>query len=143
MTAHKTALAGVDVPKGYFRVYVREQERSICDSDIIFESAFIPRFVSSSRGRILFDHPMGGLSIPCREEVFINLTSRLGRLQVKSMTSIFFLFTVKEYWEQNNVSQHKNSINRKTVNFKGKAAFVQILLVQFINFATYKILCKG
>ena len=80
VTAHKAALAGVDVPKGYFMVYVGEQERSVCDSDIIFESAFIPRFVSSSRGRILFVHPMGGLSIPCGEEVFINLTSRLGRL---------------------------------------------------------------
>ncbi|CAN7067853.1 unnamed protein product [Brassica rapa subsp. trilocularis] len=33
--------------------------------------------LSKSEEEFGFDHPMGGLTIPCPEDIFINITSRL------------------------------------------------------------------
>ncbi|WRX15422.1 Small auxin-up RNA - like 10 [Theobroma cacao] len=37
--------------------------------------------LSKSEEEFGFDHPMGGLTIPCREETFINVTSQLNGLE--------------------------------------------------------------
>ncbi|KAM7479378.1 hypothetical protein LguiA_027591 [Lonicera macranthoides] len=66
------------VPKGYFAVYVGEQEKKRFVIPISFLNQ--PSFqdlLSQAEEEFGFDHPMGGLTIPCTEDVFINLTSRL------------------------------------------------------------------
>ncbi|PSS12056.1 Auxin-responsive protein [Actinidia chinensis var. chinensis] len=67
----------VDVPKGYFIVYVGESEKKRFVVPISYLSQ--PSFqdlLSEVEEEFGFDHPMGGLTIPCKEDIFIDLTSR-------------------------------------------------------------------
>ena len=40
----------------------------------------LQELLSKAEEEFGFDHPMGGLTIPCSEDIFINLTSRLYEL---------------------------------------------------------------
>ncbi|KAM7470887.1 hypothetical protein LguiA_009070 [Lonicera macranthoides] len=67
-----------NVPKGYFAVYVGDQEKKRFVIPISFLNQ--PSFqdlLSQFEEEFGFNHPLGGLTIPCREDVFIDLTSRL------------------------------------------------------------------
>ncbi|TXG64701.1 hypothetical protein EZV62_011695 [Acer yangbiense] len=55
--ASQSSTITTDVPKGHLAVYVGETEEEFG-----------------------FDHPMGGLTIPCREDTFIDLISQLGEI---------------------------------------------------------------
>lgn len=67
-----------NVPKGYFAVYVGEEQkkRFLVPISYLKEPAFqdLLRMAKEEYG---FDHPMGGLTIPCREDIFTDLTARL------------------------------------------------------------------
>ncbi|XP_062176872.1 auxin-responsive protein SAUR21-like [Alnus glutinosa] len=69
------------VPKGYFAVYVGEyqKKRFILPMSYLNEPSF-QKLLNEAAEEFGFDHPMGGLTIPCREEVLTDLTSRLNRL---------------------------------------------------------------
>lgn len=73
-TATSTTL---DVPKGHFAVYVGEHEkkRFVIPISFLNEPSF-QDLLNQAKEEFGFDHPMGGLTIPCREEIFIDLTSR-------------------------------------------------------------------
>ncbi|KAF3551809.1 hypothetical protein DY000_02000754 [Brassica cretica] len=65
-------------PKGFFAVYVGESQKKRYVVPISYLSQ--PTFqalLSKSEEEFGFDHPMGGLTIPCPEDIFINVTSRL------------------------------------------------------------------
>ena len=68
----------MDVPKGYLAVYVGESQkkRFIVPISFLNQPSF-QKLLSIAEEEFGFNHPMGGLTIPCREEVFIHLTSRL------------------------------------------------------------------
>ncbi|KAM7482691.1 hypothetical protein LguiB_007274 [Lonicera macranthoides] len=74
-TADSTAL---DVPKGYFAVYVEkhEKKRYVIPISFLKQPSF-QDLLTQAEEEFGFDHPMGGLTIPCREDIFIDLTSRL------------------------------------------------------------------
>ena len=73
--APSTAL---DVPRGYFAVYVGEQEKKRYVIPISFlNQPLFKDLLSQAEEEFGFDHPMGGLTIPCREDIFIDITSRL------------------------------------------------------------------
>ncbi|KAI4297707.1 hypothetical protein L6164_037584 [Bauhinia variegata] len=76
--ASQEASALLDVPKGYFAVYVGESEkrRFIIPVSFLNQPSF-QKLLSMAEEEFGFSHPMGGLTIPCREETFINLTSAL------------------------------------------------------------------
>ncbi|XP_058213178.1 auxin-responsive protein SAUR21-like [Rhododendron vialii] len=80
--ANKSASpTAADVPKGHFAVYVGESEKKRFVIPISYLSN--PSFqdlLSQAEEEFGFDHPMGGLTIPCREDVFIGLASQLGGL---------------------------------------------------------------
>ncbi|KAM7475087.1 hypothetical protein LguiB_022330 [Lonicera macranthoides] len=81
MTAYLVDLRVVDVPKGYIAVFVGEQQKKRFVIPISFLNQ--PSFqdlLSQSEEEFGFDHPMGGLTIPCREDTFIGLTSCLSGL---------------------------------------------------------------
>ncbi|XP_019056873.1 PREDICTED: auxin-responsive protein SAUR21-like [Tarenaya hassleriana] len=70
--------SSVDVPKGYFPVYVGESQRKRFVVPISFLSE--PSFqdlLREAEEEFGIHHPMGGLTVPCSEENFIDLASRL------------------------------------------------------------------
>ena len=81
-SAASKALSAIgDVPRGYFAVYVGESEmkRFIVPVSYLNQLSF-QDLLNQAEEEFGFDHPMGGLTIPCREDIFIDLTSRLGGL---------------------------------------------------------------
>ncbi|XP_073129734.1 auxin-induced protein 15A-like [Henckelia pumila] len=70
-----------DVPKGYFAVYIGESEskqRFVVPISYLNDPSF-QDLLSKAEEEFGFCHPMGGITIPCSEDLFIELTSRLGR----------------------------------------------------------------
>ncbi|KAK4378227.1 hypothetical protein RND71_000089 [Anisodus tanguticus] len=67
-----------DVPKGHFAVYVGEtqKKRFVIPISYLSEPLF-QDLLSQVEEEFGFDHPMGGVTIPCSEDLFIDLTSRL------------------------------------------------------------------
>ncbi|KAF6144086.1 hypothetical protein GIB67_007547 [Kingdonia uniflora] len=68
----------VDVPKGHMAVYVGENEkkRFVVPLSYLNNTSF-QEMLSRAEEEFGFEHPMGGLTIPCKESAFIALTSRL------------------------------------------------------------------
>lgn len=67
-----------DIPKGHFAVYVGEiqKKRFVIPMSFLSEPLF-QDLLSQTEEEFGFHHPMGGVTIPCSEDLFINLTSRL------------------------------------------------------------------
>ncbi|KAI3441254.1 uncharacterized protein J3R85_002518 [Psidium guajava] len=77
MAARKAASAPLDVPKGFFTVYVGEtQKRFVVPISYLSHPPF-QGLLSRSEEEYGFDYPTGGLTIPCEEETFISITSCL------------------------------------------------------------------
>ncbi|MCD7467576.1 hypothetical protein HAX54_005097 [Datura stramonium] len=76
-TIKKSSTTG-DVPKGHFAVYVGEKQkkRYVIPVSFLSQSLF-QDLLSQAEEEFGFDHPMGGVTIPCSEDLFIDLTSRL------------------------------------------------------------------
>ncbi|XP_028103884.1 auxin-responsive protein SAUR23-like [Camellia sinensis] len=79
LKANQAASAAADVPTGHFAVYVgvSEKKRIVIPISYLNQPSF-QHLLSQAEEEFGFDHPMGGLTIPCSEDIFINLTSRLG-----------------------------------------------------------------
>ncbi|GKV24069.1 hypothetical protein SLEP1_g33729 [Rubroshorea leprosula] len=74
---HKATSASLEAPKGFFPVYVGdERKRFLVPISYLSHLAFqvLLRKVEEEFG---FNHPTGGLTIPCDEEAFLNVTSQL------------------------------------------------------------------
>ncbi|XP_050105247.1 auxin-responsive protein SAUR21-like [Malus sylvestris] len=67
-----------DVPKGYLAVYVGESERQrfVIPVSYLNQLSF-QDLLSEAEQEFGFDHPMGGLTIPCRQDTFIDIISQL------------------------------------------------------------------
>ncbi|XP_027768939.1 auxin-responsive protein SAUR21-like [Solanum pennellii] len=65
-------------PKGHCAVYVGESQKKRFIVPISYLSQpLFQDLLTQAEEQFGFDHPMGGLTIPCKEDMFINLTSRL------------------------------------------------------------------
>ncbi|KAL4585233.1 hypothetical protein LXL04_009849 [Taraxacum kok-saghyz] len=66
------------IPKGHFAVYVGEQEkrRFVVPVSLLNQHLF-QDLLRQAEEEFGYDHPMGGLTIPCREDVFINVACRM------------------------------------------------------------------
>ncbi|XP_020877808.1 auxin-responsive protein SAUR24-like [Arabidopsis lyrata subsp. lyrata] len=75
-----TSKRTISAPKGFLAVYVGEnlvqKKRYLVPISYLNQSSF-QALLSKSEEEFGFDHPMGGLTIPCPEDTFINVTSRL------------------------------------------------------------------
>ncbi|KAB2603265.1 indole-3-acetic acid-induced protein ARG7-like [Pyrus ussuriensis x Pyrus communis] len=69
----------MDIPKGYFAVYVGESQkkRFVIPISYLNEPLFLD-LLSQAEEEFGYDHPMGGITIPCSEDTFLHLTSRFG-----------------------------------------------------------------
>ncbi|KAF4375317.1 hypothetical protein F8388_024033 [Cannabis sativa] len=67
-----------DVPKGYLAVYVGENrmKRFVIPLSFLNQQSF-QELLSQAEEEFEFDHPMGALTIPCNQDAFIDLISRL------------------------------------------------------------------
>ncbi|KAI3515283.1 hypothetical protein L1887_14116 [Cichorium endivia] len=76
-----TRTSTMDLPKGYFAVYVGEQEkkRFVIPVSLLSQPSF-QDLLHQAEEEFGYDHPMGGLTIPCSEHTFYDLANRLGAL---------------------------------------------------------------
>nr|XP_048336224.1 auxin-induced protein X15-like [Ziziphus jujuba var. spinosa] len=68
-----------DVPKGYCGVYVGDQsqkKRYVIPFSYLKDPEF-QDLLTQAQEEFGYNHAMGGLTIPCSEHIFINLTSCL------------------------------------------------------------------
>ncbi|CAN1313779.1 Auxin-responsive protein SAUR22 [Linum perenne] len=67
-----------DVPKGFLAVYVGEtqKKRFVVPLSYLNQPSF-QDLLNMAEDEFGFDHPMGGLTIPCSEEIFASVTSSL------------------------------------------------------------------
>ncbi|PIA56087.1 hypothetical protein AQUCO_00700439v1 [Aquilegia coerulea] len=66
------------VPKGHIAVYVGENEKRRFVVPISYLShPLFQELLNQAEEEFGFNHPMGGLTIPCDEDTFIELTSQL------------------------------------------------------------------
>ncbi|KAJ0076711.1 hypothetical protein Patl1_36585 [Pistacia atlantica] len=79
-TAKKGVLTSLDVPEGFFAVYVGEtqKKRFVVPVSYLNQPLF-QDLLNKAEEEFGFNHPMGGLTIPCGEDTFIDVTSRLNR----------------------------------------------------------------
>jgi SAUR family protein len=79
--AKRAASTFTDVPKGHLAIYVGESEmkRFIVPVSLLNHPSF-QQLLGKAEEEFGFDHPLGGLTIPCSEDLFIDLTSRLHEL---------------------------------------------------------------
>ncbi|XP_058759114.1 auxin-induced protein 15A-like [Vicia villosa] len=79
-SSNRTVSKVVDVPKGYLAVYVGEEmKRFVIPISYLNQPSF-QNLLSQAEEEFGYDHPMGGLTIPCTEDVFQHITSCLNRL---------------------------------------------------------------
>ncbi|MBA0649475.1 hypothetical protein Goklo_017033, partial [Gossypium klotzschianum] len=65
------------VPKGYFAVYVGEnQKRFVIPVSFLNHPSF-QDLLGMSQEEFGYSHPTGGLTIPCNEDTFLKVTSRM------------------------------------------------------------------
>ncbi|KAL5713496.1 hypothetical protein ACHQM5_015565 [Ranunculus cassubicifolius] len=66
------------VPKGHIAVYVGEiqKKRFVVPLSYLNHSSF-QDLLNQAEEEYGFSHPMGGLTIPCDEDIFLDLTGRL------------------------------------------------------------------
>ncbi|CAN1159160.1 Auxin-responsive protein SAUR24 [Linum perenne] len=76
----RTSSRFANVPKGYLAVYVGEtqKKRFVVPVSYLSEHSF-QDLLSMAEEEFGYEHPMGGLTIPCSEETFISATSNLSR----------------------------------------------------------------
>ncbi|XP_058733612.1 auxin-induced protein 15A-like [Vicia villosa] len=67
----------VDMRKGCFTVYVGEEmKRFLIPISYLNHNSF-QELLSQAEEQFGYNHPMGGLTIPCGEDLFLDITSRL------------------------------------------------------------------
>ncbi|CAJ2671792.1 auxin-induced protein 6B [Trifolium pratense] len=70
----------MEVPKGYLAVYVGEKMKRFLIPVSFLNEPLFQELLSQSEEEFGYSHPMGGLTIPCNEDVFLHTASRLNNL---------------------------------------------------------------
>ena len=78
--ANQASSEVADVPKGYLAVYVGEKmKRFVIPMSYLKQPSF-QDLLNQAEEEFGYDHPMGGLTIPCKEDEFLSITSNLNDL---------------------------------------------------------------
>ncbi|XP_054776948.1 auxin-induced protein 15A-like [Prosopis cineraria] len=73
--AKSAASKSGEVPKGYLGVYVGEKmKRFVIPISYLNQPSF-QELLNQAEEEFRYDHPMGALTIPCAEDVFLYVTS--------------------------------------------------------------------
>jgi len=76
----KRASKGAEIPKGHLAVYVGDNIRRFVIPISYLNQPTFQDLLNQSEEEFGYSHPTVGLTIPCKEEVFLNVTSRLNGL---------------------------------------------------------------
>ncbi|XP_052732197.1 auxin-induced protein 10A5-like [Vigna angularis] len=68
-----------EVPKGYLAVYVGEKMKRFLIPVLFLNEPLFQELLRQAEEKFGFCHPMGGLTIPCEEAVFLSIASRLNQ----------------------------------------------------------------
>ncbi|CAM8941731.1 unnamed protein product [Rhodiola kirilowii] len=68
--------SSADVPKGYLAVYVGESQKRMVVPIVYLNQPAFQVLLNQAEEEFGFDHPNGGLTIPCSEDAFNELTSQ-------------------------------------------------------------------
>lgn len=69
------------IPKGYFAVYVGESQKKRFVIPITYlNQPWFQELLSQTEEEFGYHHPIGGLTIHCEDDIFIDLISRLNDL---------------------------------------------------------------
>ncbi|KAH1247868.1 Auxin-induced protein X10A [Glycine max] len=80
IAANQASSKAVEVPKGYLVVYVGEKmKRFVIPVSYLNQPSF-QDLLNQAEKEFGYDHPMGGLTIPCKEDEFLTVTSHLNDL---------------------------------------------------------------
>ncbi|KAG9458971.1 hypothetical protein H6P81_003479 [Aristolochia fimbriata] len=72
--------AAASAPRGHFVVYVGEEHKRFVIPISFLKHSEMQNLLDLAEKEFGFDHQMGGLTIPCREEDFVALISHLNSL---------------------------------------------------------------
>ncbi|XLS50285.1 hypothetical protein HN51_010962 [Arachis hypogaea] len=76
-SASQATCKSVEVPKGHLAVYVGKKQKRFVIPISYLNQPSIQDLLSQAEEEFGYDHPMGGLTIPCSEYVFQQITSHL------------------------------------------------------------------
>ncbi|KAH1044215.1 hypothetical protein AAZX31_09G201700 [Glycine max] len=79
LAAIQASSKALNVPKGYLAIYVGEKMKQFVIPLSYLNQPSFQDLLSKAEEEFGYDHPMGGLTIPCREDVFLDTSSRLNR----------------------------------------------------------------
>ncbi|KAI8554149.1 hypothetical protein RHMOL_Rhmol05G0075900 [Rhododendron molle] len=80
-SASQTAANAAHIPKGYLTVYVGESQKKRFLVPVSYlNQPLFQELLHKAEEEFGYSHPMGGLTIPCREDTFLDLTSVLNGL---------------------------------------------------------------
>lgn len=72
----RSSMARPNVPKGHFAIYVGDEEKKRLVVPISYlNSQWFRDLLRCAEEEFGYNPPMGGLTIPCTEEAFLNLIS--------------------------------------------------------------------
>jgi len=69
-----------DVPRGYLAVYIGEKQMQYVIPISYLNQPSFQELLSQAEEEFGYNHPMGGLTVPCTEDVFQHITSHLNGL---------------------------------------------------------------
>ncbi|XP_027910710.1 auxin-induced protein 6B-like [Vigna unguiculata] len=75
--ANQASSKAVDAPKGYLAVYVGEKMKRLMIPVSYLNEPSFQDLLSQVEEEYGYEHPMGGLTIPCSEDVFQHITGCL------------------------------------------------------------------
>ncbi|QCD88654.1 auxin-induced protein 15A-like [Vigna unguiculata] len=70
----RRAWKSVEVPKGYLAVYVGEKKKRFLIPLSYLNQPLFQDLLSQAEEEFGYHHPMGGLTIPCSDDVFKHIT---------------------------------------------------------------------
>jgi len=75
--ACQAASKSLEVPKGYLAVYIGEKQKRFVIPIFYLNQSLFQDLLIQAEEEFGYDHPMGGLTIPCSEDVFQHIISHL------------------------------------------------------------------
>ncbi|KAL5147767.1 Auxin-induced protein X10A [Glycine soja] len=82
IAANQASSKSVEVPKGYLVVYVGDKMRRFVIPVSYLNQPSFQDLLNQAEEEFGYDHPMGGLTIPCKEDEFLTFKNSIFNLQV-------------------------------------------------------------